>query len=427
MSIPRQFSLKYGDKSVTLFLPDEYQSQSLHPAVPPLHLAEEDILKIRLKNPLATPGLEEILKTDDRVLIVVPDKTRVSRLDLVFPYLFQVLQKKKIADEQVTILFANGSHAPMTEAEKHAILGEAAFRRFAHYEHNCREAMVEKLGTTSRGTPVMVNRLITKNSKLIVISSVVHHYFAGFGGGPKMIVPGLAAYDTIWNNHRLAVLAEDSPLHPGCEPGNINKNPVYEDIVEAVQMTRVDFAIQLVLDENYRLVDAFCGDLYSSFQKAGMRVHQLNSVRITKPADLVIASAGGYPKDINLIQAHKAIHHAVRALKPNGILIILAECRNGWGNVEFPVWFEIGNYAEIKKAVLAHFRINSNTALVLKHKLENYQIFLISQLPTDITSKMGFQPAVDLSTALDKAKQLLPSDAVTYVIPNASITLPVLA
>ncbi len=426
MSIPRQFSLKYGDKSVTLFLPDTYQSLSLHPAVPPLQLAEEDILKIRLKNPLASAGLEEILKPEDLILVIVPDHTRVTRLDLVFPHLFQILQKKKIKDEQVAILFASGSHAGMTEDEKHAILGEAAYRRFAHYEHNCREAMVEKLGTTSRGTPVMVNRLLSKYNKLIVISSVVHHYFAGFGGGPKMIVPGVAAYDTIWHNHHLAVLTEGEPLHPGCAPGNINKNPVYEDIIEAVQMTRVDFAIQLVLDENYHMVDAFCGDLYSSFQKAGMRIHQLNSVRIAKPADMVVASAGGYPKDINLIQTQKAIHNATRALKPNGILIMLAECRQGWGNPELPVWFELGDYAEIKKAVLSHFRLNSNTALELKHKLENFQIFLISQLPSDVTRKMGFRPVADIAAAVNQAQRSLPNDATIYVIPNASITLPVL-
>lgn len=426
MSIPQKFSLNYGDEKVHFFLPVDYQLKSLHPAAPSLHLAENDILNIRLDNPLATSKLEDLLRSDDNILIVLPDKTRNARLDLFFPHIFKILEKNNIPDQKVSILFASGSHPEMSEEEVHNILGNAPFYRFSFTCHNCRHSLCEKYGNTSRGTPVYLNQMLKTHSKIVVVNSVVHHYFAGFGGGPKMIMPGLAAYETIWHNHKLSVLAENSPLHPACEPGNIVDNPVYEDLIEAVKMTKVDFSVQMVLDENNQLIDAFCGDIHSSFQKATMRVHQLNSVEISSLADLVITSVGGLPKDINLIQSHKAILNSVRALKPNGILIIMAECREGWGNSSLPDWFELGSYSEMKEVIQHNFQLNGNTALSLKHKLENYQIFLMSKLSRTVTEQMGFQVCTDMNETIQMVKTLLPEKPLVYVIPNGSITLPVI-
>ena len=426
MQIPIQLDLKYGAGEQRLYLSGECQCETLHPQTPTLRLDEKEILKIRLRNPLASPPLEQILKPGDRVLLVVPDKTRVARLDVVFPFLFSAFKERKIPDEKVTVIFANGSHPAMSAEEKRAILGEAAYHRFRIEEHNCHSALVDKLGTTRRGTPVMVNPILKQHDKVIVIGSVVHHYFAGFGGGPKMIVPGLAAYETILHNHRLAVLTDDEgPLHPACRPGNLKGNPVFEDLQEAAKMVPVHFAIQLVLDEDQHVIDAFCGDLYSSYQKASLRVHRLNAVEILEPADVVIASAGGRPKDLNFIQAHKALHHASLALRPGGTLVLLAECADGWGNPDVLEWFSYGSYAEMKRAVQENFRLNANTALSIKHKLENFKILLVSELPHDPLRQMGFFPFRRAEDAIKAIEHKLNGRAKVYVIPNASVTLPV--
>jgi len=427
MEIPIQFDLKYGHGSQRLYLSGKCQCQTLHPSVPTLQLDEQEILRIRMRNPLASRPLEEILKPGDRVLLVVPDKTRVARLSEVFQVLFPIFRTCKIPDENITVIFANGSHPRMSPEEKRAILGETAASRFRTEEHDCYSPIFEKLGTTRRGTPVMVNPILRQHDKVIVIGSVVHHYFAGFGGGPKMIVPGLAAYETILQNHRLAVLTDDEgPLHPECRPGNLQGNPVYEDIQEAAQMVPVDFAIQLVLDEQNRIVDAFCGDLYSSFQKASLRVHYLNAVGLDGPADVVIASAGGYPKDLNLIQAHKAMHYAAQALKKGGILLLLAECRDGWGNPDVLEWFSYTDYNEMKKAVQQNFRLNANTALAMKFKLDRYKILLVSELPHDPLHELGFFPFPDVASAVKAIENKLDGSAKVYIIPNASVTLPIL-
>ncbi len=426
MEIPIQLDLKYGRSVQRLYLSGQCQCQTLHPSSPSIKLDEQEILKIRMRNPLASPPLEEVLKPGDRVLLVVPDKTRVARLNEVFPVLFPVFRARKIADSDVTVVFANGSHSLMTPEEKRAILGETAASRFRMEEHDCRSSIVEKLGTTRRGTPVMVNPLLRQHDKVIVIGSVVHHYFAGFGGGPKMIVPGLAAYETILQNHKLAVLtAAEGPLHPECRPGNLQGNPVFEDIQEAAQMVPVHFAIQLVLDEQNRIVDAFCGDLFSSFQKASMRVHYLNAVGVDGPADVVIASAGGYPKDVNLIQAHKAMHHASLALKEGGTLLLLAECGEGWGNPDVMEWFAYDSYREMKEAVKKNFRLNANTALAMKYKLNRYNILLVSKLPHDPLRELGFFPFSDVTAAVKAIESKLDGGAKVYIIPNASVTLPV--
>ncbi len=426
MDIPLQIELKYGKSKVSFFLNGKCRCETLQPNTPSIKLDEKEILKIRMRNPLASPPLEEVLRPDDRILIVVPDKTRVAKLDVIFPFLFGIFQNKKIDDSQVTVIFASGSHGPMSEEEKRAILGEAAYHRFKVVQHDPRSPIVEKLGTTGRGTPVMVNPIISKHDKIIVIGSVVHHYFAGFGGGPKMIIPGLAALETIWHNHRLAVQSEDSPLHPACEPGNLENNPVYEDIMEAAKMVEVHFAIQLVLDENNQITDAFCGDLFSSFQKASLRVQHLNTVEIEELADVVIASAGGYPKDLNLIQAHKALHYASRALRPGGTLLLFAECSEGWGNPDILKWFEFSDYGEMKKQVMENFELNANTALVLKYKLERYRVLLVSTLPHDPLRKMGFYPFPSAEPAVETVRHKIKEGSLVYVIPNASVTLPVL-
>ena len=154
MSIPQKFTLNYGNEKIPFFLPIEYQIESIHPNVPPLLPAENDILSIRLNNPLATPKLEDLLNANDRILLVLPDKTRNVRLDLIFPHIFDVMEKNNISDQNISILFANGSHPEMSEEEVRNILGNAASFRFSFYNHNCRHSLVEKYDNTSRGTPL---------------------------------------------------------------------------------------------------------------------------------------------------------------------------------------------------------------------------------------------------------------------------------
>ena len=416
-----KFELKYGSETIDFALPDSLSVDVLTLPNHSLQIKEQDILDIRLRNPIGSPGLIDLLASKQRILIIVPHKTQFAKLDLVFSKILEILQQKNIEDECITILFANGSYPRMTEEEKIEILGFDIYNRFKVIEHNCQDAVVEKLGNTSRGTHVVINPLVKRHDKIITINSVTHHNVSGFDGGPKMIIPGLATLNTIWQNQQLALMPQNSSLHPACEPGNLHQNPVYEDIVEAVKSVPVDFSINLVFGENQNLIDAFCGNMNSSFQKACFKINQNNVLAIPELADVVIASTGGWPNDINLIQAYQSIHFAVRALKPNGDLIILSECREGLGNYDFLSWFENNNQNGI---INGNLKMNADIAISLKQKLDNYNVYLFSEISEADAKKIGFIPTSNIQEAFEQVFSSNTETKKVYIIPNASVLLP---
>ncbi len=419
-----KYELNYGSGTIEFSLPDSLSCNVLTLPNHSLQIKEQDILDIRLRNPIGSPALNDLLASNQRILIIVPHKTQYAKLDLVFSKILIILQQKNIADDRITILFANGSYPQMTEEEKIKILGIDIYNRFKVIEHNCHDAVVEKLGNTSRGTHIVINPLVKRHDKIITINSVSHHNVSGFDGGPKMIIPGLAALNTIWHNQQVALMPQKLSLHPACEPGNIYQNPVYEDIIEAVKSVPVDFSINLVFGQNQNLIDAFCGNMNSSFQKACIKISQTNVVAIPELADVVIASAGGWPNDINLIQAYQSIHFAVRALKPNGDLIILSECGEGFGNNDFLSWFENYNQNELGKTFSSNFKMNADTIISLKHKLDSYNIYLISEMSDADVKKIGFFPISNIQEAFEQVFSSDTEAKKVYIIPNASVLLP---
>jgi len=419
--IQEKYELKYGSETVDFSLPGSLSVDVLTLPNHSLQIKEQDILDIRLRNPIGSPGLIDLLASNQRILIIVPHKSQFAKLDLVFTKILKILQQKNIADERITILFANGSYPRMTEEEKIEILGIDIYNRFKVIEHNCQDAVVEKLGNTSRGTHVVINPLVKRHDKIIIINSVTHHNVSGFDGGPKMIIPGLATLNTIWQNQQLALMPQNLSLHPACEPGNLHQNPVYEDIVEAVKPVPVDFSINLVFGENQNLIDAFCGNMNSSFQKACFKINRNNVVAIPELADVVIASAGGWPNDINLIQAYQSIHFAARALKPNGDLIILSECKEGFGNHDFLSLFENNNQPGI---ITGNLKMNADIAISLKHKLDNYNVYLVSEISEEDRKKLGFMPTSNIHDAIEQVFASQTEANKVYIIPNASVLLP---
>ena len=419
-----EISIPYGDKQIPIDIPNEHLQGVLAPNPVGELRSEGEIITYALQHPIQSRPLEEIVTAGDRLVVIIPDKTRCSRLEFVLPILLERLHLLGVQSENILFLFANGSHGAMTTAEKRTLLGETIFSTYHHEEHDCHRSETVYLGSTTRGTPVYVNQLVRSDRKILVVNSIVHHYFAGFGGGPKMIVPGVAGFQTILSNHRYTVSTPDGILHPHCRPGNLEGNPVYQDILQAVNLVDVHFSLQVVLDSGHRIVGAFAGDLIAAFQQGCTLVEKMNCVHIPEPADLVIVGCGGSPKDINLIQAHKAIHHAFQALKPNGVLIAFAECSDGVGSQTFLLWFDYPTLTEMKKAVMANYQLNGNTALALKEKLQRAHILLISNLERGISQRIGFVATENFVQAWEKARKLLPENFSVYVIPDGSITLP---
>ena len=358
-----------------------------------------------------------------RLLLIVPDHTRRCRLEAVLPPLLAELERRRFAPAR--ILVANGTHAALPEAAVRQLVTEEVFSRCSVAQHDDRNpASLVRLGETSRGTPVVLNSAVAEADFILTISGTLFHYFAGFGGGPKMLLPGVASREATLANHRRTIDPGTGRIVPECREGNTATNPVWLDLAEALGLVPRVLSLQVVLDARGEIAWAEAGPVLPVHARACEEVRRLYGVPVARKADVVVASAGGHPADVNLIQSHKSIHHAVQALKPGGCLILLARCAGGIGSASFMPYFEEKSAAGIASRLLRDYQINGHTALALRTKTEQATIVLVSDLDPAIVRSTGMVPARDLREAWSLVSPRLPAGAAGYVIPTASVHVP---
>jgi len=389
------------------------------------HRDLQSIIEASLASPIQSSKIAQLFSSRNKTTIILPDKTRKCASRAFLPILVNLLNCQNILDSDIQILLANGSHTGHAEEEITTIIGEEMLGRLDVFEHDSknRDALVY-VGETGFGTPVYVNRRVLECDRLLVAGTVVHHYFAGFGGGPKMIVPGCAGYETITKNHALAIDANSSRLHPFCRPGTIEKNPIQEDIREALQWLKVDFLFETVLNENGDMIAAFSGELFETHKLACEFVNRIFRISVKEKADFVLASCGGFPKDINVIQAHKTLYNAYQCVKDGGVIFMLAECSQGIGSKTFLDWFGFSREDERRRALSQQFTLNATTAVSIQEKAKKAKIVLLSSLPDALVRKLGMIPVTSLEDGLKLVKTMLPEMHSTYILPNGSLTLP---
>ena len=414
---------KCGDKSYPLQLAPErvlsvLRPRAGEPAAPPQQLIERALEGCQAALARFRPG--------EQVVIVTSDVTRPTGSDLYLPLLVSRLNAAGVQDRDIEIVIALGIHRKQTEAEHRRIVGEL-YGRIKVSDHDCDDpGGLVYLGDTARGIPVEVNRRVAEARRLILTGAVTFHYFAGFGGGRKSMLPGVASRKSCLASH-FALLnpGESSGRHPLAVTGNLEGNPVHEAMVEACGMRAPDFILNTVLTPDKRILAVFAGD-WRRAHLEGCRFYTENfSHPISEKSDLVVVSCGGFPKDINLIQAHKSMEYASRALKPGGVMILLAECRDGFGNATFFDWFGYAGCGELESALRKRYEINGQTAWSLKEKAERFRVILVSQLARQEVATMGMIPAETLPQALELARPLLPDDFSAYLIPEGGNVLPV--
>ena len=416
--------LKYGQQSWSCTLPG---AALLVPSVPAPATDAELLVRAALDTPLGTPRLEELVRPGEKVAIVTSDITRYTGSEHYLPLLVERLNTAGIEDKAIEIVIALGIHRRQTEAEHRKILGPL-FGRIAVRDHEAdNPGQLVTLGRTESGLPVAINRRVVEADRVVVTGTCGFHYFAGFGGGRKGLVPGVAARETCMATHfKVFNPPEQGGKHPLASPGVLDGNPIHEAILAAARLVEPDFLLNTVLAPDKRILDVCCGELEAAHLAACAKVRNYYQVELAEPADLAVISCGGHPKDINFIQAHKSLDYGARAVRPGGTIILLAACPDGFGHDNFFHWFDHQDLAEFEKALRANYEIYGQTAHATLSKARSYRIILVSELGAAETAKMGMEKAPDLDAALGMAYEKLPAQPRTVVIPDGGTVLPVL-
>lgn len=393
-------------------------------------------IEYALDHPIGTGPIEEVVQQGDKVCIIISDITRRWQQPSTYlPVLVERLNRAGIPDEDILILCATGTHRKQTEEEHISLVGEELYRRIRFIDHQCDDKEhLTYVGTTSRGTPVWLNSYAMACDKIILTGGVVYHFLAGFGGGRKSIVPGIAGRETINTNHNNAL---NKGLGSGSNPrvcnGNMKEdNPFHSDLMECAAFARPSYLLNVIVDDSYQIVGAFAGDWREAYAAAAKVVEQLDGVLVSRRAPLVIASAGGYPKDINLYQTSKTLSNALAAVAPGGTMILLSQCREGFGDPDCEA--QICGYdtmEEREKALRADFSIGGFVGFLFAETAENYHLILVTDIPGERFGRTKIQVARTLDGALALAAQcnggsldgvetiLMPHGGSTFPLPQA--------
>lgn len=414
-----EYSLKYGEGKIKFALDSAQIAGELKiKECVPLENPEQAILEA-IRNPIDTKPLRQIVKPGEMVAFIVNDPTRVANSHIFMPILLDELNRAGIPDKDMYIVFALGTHRPMTEEEIIHEVGPAVASRVRMYNSDCRdESQYKYFGTTSRGTPVSFNKLVVEADHIVCTGSVVHHFFAGFGGGRKAMLPGVAYYETIRKNHSMM-------FEPDAVIGKLEGNPIYHDQVEGVQMCRPSFLINAVLNEKKEFLKIFAGDFVTAHKEACKFVDTVYGAQIESPADLVIATCGGYPKDINIYQLQKTMDNAWCAVKEGGVVIILGECREGSGSALYEKTMHENDTADkVEASLRANFQIGAHKAYAVTRLMKKAEFILVSSLEPELAKSLLFTPAKDIEEALAMAFDKLGPNPRIIIMPQGSLTVP---
>lgn len=415
--------LKYGSDSFALDLPPERLAGVIAATPPDIAASPEEIITASLDS---CRHIISSFKAGEKVVIVTSDITRHTGSEVYLPLLVERLNRQGIADKDIEVLIALGIHRKQSDHEHQKIMG-SLYGRICVHDHECDDpGQLVNIGTTSNGIEVSINRRAVEADRLILTGTIGFHYFAGYGGGRKSVLPGIASRQACMASH-FAVLnpGAGSGKNPLATTGNLEGNPVHQAMNEACALASPDLILNTVLAPDKRIIAAFAGD-WRVAHEAGCRFYATHfAFPLDRTADLVLASCGGFPKDINLIQAHKSMEYASQALNDGGVMILLAECRDGFGNATFYNWFRHKRLDEFEAALRSHYEINGQTAYSTLQKAQRFRIILVSLFPEQQVREMGMIPAHSLEQAMEIAKETLPDDWQAYLMPEAGSVLPV--
>jgi nickel-dependent lactate racemase len=378
-----------------------------------------------LESPLGSHRLRDMVKPNDRLAVIISDVTRSSPSRFFLDGIVRELERAGVPLQNVTIVVATGAHRPSTPEELVTMLGEELLTRFKVVNHDCHDlkALIY-LGETKRGVPVWINRVVAEATFRIATGAITPHHAAGYSGGRKAILPGVAGGQTVRRHHSF-------PIHP-FQPafGRIEGNPAHEEALQAAKMLGVDFIINAVPDPQGRgFLGVVAGDLAAAHLDGVQMCERACRAFFPFQADLTICSPGGYPHDINLHQAQKALSVAEMTTRPGGVIILAAECRKGAGS-EFTHWLQKARTPQevIKRFQDEGWSASSGKAMMFARATAQYKVMLVSEaFSGDYLASLFLHKAESLKEAMTHASETLGPDLKIMVIPHARGLIPIAA
>ena len=413
----KKIPLAFGSTGIEFEIPERNLASVILPSELKTKEKPSFLIKRALENPIKSKRLSEIVNPYSKVAIIVSDVTRPTPTAKLLPPLLEELYLGGEKNENIIIVFALGLHRLQTEEECKQLVGEEIFEKIRCVQHDRKRCRL--LGETSFGTPVEVFDEVADSDVIISTGTLEFHYYAGYGGGGKSILPGVSSEKSILSYHGFySKLFEGDPLSGRAD------NPARQNIEEAARITGLDFILNVVLNSKKEIVAAVAGDFIEAHRKGTEIVDSMYKVPV-EPADAVIVSCGGFPKDINLFQATKSLENAVFAVKKGGSIVLVAECTEGIGDRIYERWsIECKTPDEAIQKFRKCFEFGGHKAATVGKTAKNFKLYLVSKLPETKSRNAFFIPVRSIEEALEKILSENP-DAKIHIMPNGGWTLPV--
>lgn len=411
----KRVELGYGNTSIEIELAGNYQI--LQSSIMEQEINWQEKVFNAFSRPIASPTLAGIVEEEkpEKIVIIVNDLTRPVPYELVLVPMLEELHAAGIKREQITLLIATGMHRPMTAEEVASNLGEEVARAYRWVNHDC-DGEQAYYGELSEGVPLYVNPLVAEADLLCAVGLIAPHYMAGYSGGRKSLLPGVCGRETIEKHHSLM-------RREGSTTASLAENDFHKVMVEAAERCRLRFIANVVVDSRNEPIDLVAGHWLKAWEEGVRLCEQGSLVPIDKLADLVIVSPGGFPKDINMYQAQKALENASYCTKEGGKILLIAECREGLGEAVFEEWLlEAREPRDLEERIKKEFVLGGHKAYAIARVAVNHSLFLYSSLDVESTARCFMTPVEDIEGFL---AENIKEDDLVYVLPHGANTVPI--
>jgi lactate racemase len=367
------------------------------------------------------PRLRDLARGARSAVILVPGIDRVAAVGRYVPFLLEELRAAGVPRDGTTVHLATGTHRHSGMQDLRTLLGDELARSVHCVVHDPgNEALLVDLGKTSRGTPVKLSRAVVQADVRVVTGRVIPHYFAGFGGGRKALLPGVAGTSTILANHKLT-LAPEQGIATNVGPCSLEGNPVHLDMVEAARLARPTFALSMLLDTAHDIVDVLAGEPEASHEAACRRATELHQLAVSSPFDALVTSAGGAPYDCSFVQALKAIFDVKDLVRRDGTVLWIAECPEGMAPA-FLEWAKIADLAAFERLARREYNLAAHNTVMLRDFLRSARVALVSSLDAGRVRSLGVEPMATLADGMAWLRARTPPGARVGFVPFANVT-----